>query len=124
MNFFRKESGVYKCDKCNGTGTDRNNKVLNCEKCQGTGKLDWVEKVVGKRPSDPISLAGLEKFENFKLMVLNLQLPKNASFKTYWKFLKGFDIFLQVGNFSIPFLKTVVLLNIAAWVILYFGVKR
>jgi len=22
----------------------------SCKKCQGTGKLDWIERIVGKRP--------------------------------------------------------------------------
>lgn len=53
----------YKCSRCSGKGRykEYHSEVVGfsgceswetnvkCEKCNGTGKLDWVEKVVGKR---------------------------------------------------------------------------
>jgi DnaJ-class molecular chaperone len=57
-----------KCDKCNGSGyqKDEYKVTMNtpsggeytmgysrtCLKCHGTGKLDWIETVVGKKIED------------------------------------------------------------------------
>ena len=46
MKLPLKEGESY-CTNCDGTG-----RVVSgdrCQKCLGTGKLDWVEKVVGKK---------------------------------------------------------------------------
>lgn len=44
--------GEYFCPKCKGKGKIKlkNQKTsLQCSKCYGYGKLDWVEKVMGKK---------------------------------------------------------------------------
>jgi DnaJ-class molecular chaperone len=59
-NWFKRtliflKDGEQFCDKCGGWGvvsrTNPNKKVtrLTCSKCLGEGKLDWVEKVTGKK---------------------------------------------------------------------------
>jgi len=43
--------GEVLCDVCNGNGYvphDLFGKIF-CKKCQGCGKLDWVERIVGKK---------------------------------------------------------------------------
>lgn len=39
------------CSKCKGKGRVpiRDNIMLRCNLCNGDGKIDWVEKVTGKR---------------------------------------------------------------------------
>ena len=37
--------GVVVCDQCQGVFPDK----YNCPKCLGEGRLDWVEKIVGRR---------------------------------------------------------------------------
>jgi len=45
------ESGEVICDKCNGEiFVDNDNGIDICSKCLGSGKLDWIEKIVGKKP--------------------------------------------------------------------------
>ncbi len=59
---MRLKKGETKCDKCNGVGwyEETTNVTFNkhlwhidqniiCDKCRGTGKLDWIERIVGKR---------------------------------------------------------------------------
>jgi len=59
------KKGVYKCKKCNGTGTipysynyimyEKNytmDSSIECPKCKGDGHLDWIENIVGKNLSD------------------------------------------------------------------------
>jgi len=43
-----KEGEEY-CNKCEGTGR-LNGPYRFCDKCHGEGKLDWIEKLVGKKP--------------------------------------------------------------------------
>lgn len=46
------------CDKCGGVGSviakynhfRKNHTRKQCPKCKGTGKLDWLERIVGKKP--------------------------------------------------------------------------
>ena len=44
------------CPECKGSGFVDPTKVYTiaapCKKCQGTGKLDWVEKICGKKIPD------------------------------------------------------------------------
>lgn len=58
------------CDKCNGTGEPGQNEIdygkrnrylwppRHCDKCHGSGKLDWIEKIVGKKPVSDIITIG------------------------------------------------------------------
>jgi DnaJ-class molecular chaperone len=45
------------CDKCKGLGCkyeylgNDNSFPVRCKKCNGTGKLDFIEKIVGKKTS-------------------------------------------------------------------------
>lgn len=42
--------GNYVCHVCLGTGKIRYTLYKRrCPKCLGSGKLDWIEKIVGKR---------------------------------------------------------------------------
>ncbi len=57
-----------KCDKCNGTGYQKNEYAVTmnspsgtnytmgysrtCLKCHGKGNIDWIEAVVGKNAND------------------------------------------------------------------------
>lgn len=54
------EKWEEKCDQCNGKGwilakNDPNSYLwiedekIICPKCEGTGKLDFIEKIVGKK---------------------------------------------------------------------------
>ncbi len=47
------KEGEEICDSCRGTGKVLSSNVASpcneCPKCHGTGKLDWIEKVTGKR---------------------------------------------------------------------------
>lgn len=49
------------CDKCKGLGCkyeylgNDNSFPKRCKKCGGTGKLDFIEKIVGKKTSNIIS---------------------------------------------------------------------
>jgi hypothetical protein len=43
---------TYSCALCNGTGFEKpnkNNRRYWRKKCKGVGKLDWLEKIFGKR---------------------------------------------------------------------------
>jgi hypothetical protein len=54
--------GEYICDECDGSGVDAKYEnylyeyrdYYKCPKCHGEGKLDWVEKVVGKKGENPM----------------------------------------------------------------------
>ena len=53
LKFLDEELGEELCDECRGTGksNDINNPWFTiCSKCNGTGKLDWIEKIMGKKP--------------------------------------------------------------------------
>lgn len=123
---FKNRSGMYRCSACNGRGYSVEGRTYPvCKKCQGTGKLDWLERVVGKKTPDPNQIV----FSNYeisyipsKLMVLKFDIQK-LSFKKVLLYLRAFDIFIDFGRFSIPFMRTIVLLNILVWIILFFGVK-
>ena len=41
------------CSECNGSGRSSSfdRWYYICNKCKGTGKLDWIDKVMGKRPN-------------------------------------------------------------------------
>lgn len=43
--------GEVLCDVCNGLGYENNPHFgpIICKKCQGVGKLDWIERIVGKK---------------------------------------------------------------------------
>ena len=45
--------GEEYCDKCGGDCFIEigGGELLFCERCQGTGKLDWIEKICGKKPN-------------------------------------------------------------------------
>lgn len=45
--------GEVLCDECNGWGnlySKDESHLVRCQKCWGIGKLDWIERVVGKKP--------------------------------------------------------------------------
>lgn len=45
------KEGESHCEDCDGWGKiEKDKKWYVCKECQGTGKLDWVERVVGKKP--------------------------------------------------------------------------
>ena len=49
------KEGEIICDRCNGCGDDpkftgeKNGFTMDCEKCGGWGKINWIERVFGKR---------------------------------------------------------------------------
>lgn len=49
------EVSEHVCNKCGGVGsiivriTYRNHKREECPKCKGTGKLNWIERITGKK---------------------------------------------------------------------------
>ena len=51
------EEGEQFCPKCKGKGKVRQTQLvsitsmLRCDKCNGDGKIDWIEKVTGKKVS-------------------------------------------------------------------------
>jgi DnaJ-class molecular chaperone len=51
------EEWEERCDKCNGLGSkyeylgNDNSFPKRCKKCNGSGKLDFIEKIVGKKSS-------------------------------------------------------------------------
>lgn len=51
------EEGEVLCDVCNGFGYDNNPNFgpIVCKKCQGIGKLDWIERIVGRKEITPYS---------------------------------------------------------------------
>jgi hypothetical protein len=57
------------------------------------------------------------------MLVLKFEIPSKKSFKNLLPYIKGFDIFLEFGKYSVPFMKTILLLNVLVWLILFFGVK-
>jgi hypothetical protein len=131
---FGKRYDVYKCDACNGKGIVKSKTLIgyeNCTKCQGTGKLDWVERVVGKSPPVPVSFTGGSWLPT---SVPNLTFrPPNCSFKPLTMRLEvlphsirelllllyNFDIFIEIGKLSIPFLKSIVVANVVVWIVLF-----
>lgn len=54
---FYLRDGEEICEKCSGQGRLTGDGVdsfwKQCSTCRGAGKLDWVEKIVGKRERDP-----------------------------------------------------------------------
>ena len=50
--------GEVLCDVCNGFGYENNPHFgpIICKKCQGAGKLDWIERIVGKK-EDPFTFS-------------------------------------------------------------------
>ncbi len=52
-----KDGDAFICKECGGTGKVRekrdrwSRRVVrrNCPVCEGDGKLDWIEKIVGKK---------------------------------------------------------------------------
>lgn len=60
--------GKIKCDKCNGSGYQKDEYKVTmrslsgtdytmgysrtCLKCHGKGEVDWIEAVVGKKPNE------------------------------------------------------------------------
>lgn len=76
------------CDKCNGTGKQKEPIILwipgpsytgglsyKCLKCHGVGSLDWIERIVGKKGYPTLSNADDEivttTFEEFPWELLN-----------------------------------------------------
>ena len=60
-------SGCEECDQCSGSGKIEIVAEEVCTKCLGEGSLDWVERVVGKKPPvTPISsvLSGSSIYPN------------------------------------------------------------
>ena len=56
-NYIEIEEGEELCPKCKGKGRVNvpsvvkfYNVTLCCDKCLGDGKIDWLEKVTGKKP--------------------------------------------------------------------------
>jgi len=57
---INEDLGEVLCDECGGRGWKHGEMVeystmqpgvtASCKKCRGTGKLDWIERIVGKRP--------------------------------------------------------------------------
>ena len=50
------------CDKCGGVGSvivkynyyKHNHTRAKCPKCKGTGKLDWIERIIGRKACEKI----------------------------------------------------------------------
>ena len=68
-NYTELKEGEKFCKLCGGEGmvkpkrdyTFKKTDLLVCNKCLGTGQLDWIEKVVGKKPFFPIIDLKIEK---------------------------------------------------------------
>ncbi len=67
--FTELKDGEQFCKVCHGEGMVKarkgvefkNRELLVCHACYGTGKLDWVEKVVGKKSNLFITLPLIRK---------------------------------------------------------------
>jgi len=85
-NYTEIKEGEKFCKSCRGAGmvkskrdyTFKKTDLLVCSKCLGTGKLDWVEKVVGKKPFMPIIDL---KIERTQLVAQGRRLTENWTIK-------------------------------------------
>jgi hypothetical protein len=60
------EEGEVLCDVCKGYGyiTDEAWGRRVCKKCQGMAKLDWIEKIVGKKEPDYSGYSGCTSYSS------------------------------------------------------------
>lgn len=70
--------GEVKCEVCDGTGKVGN---VRCKQCLGNGELDWIENIVGKRPSpafiinDIVELLAEEFAKDIDMKIMDVFLP-------------------------------------------------
>ena len=75
------QNGESKCDRCNGKKTIsakdaghfifREGQKVICPRCQGTGKLDWVEKICGKRIDEKLSYSDLDIYSMYPASIIS-----------------------------------------------------
>ena len=78
------------CPDCEGSGWLNKLHGIECEKCLGTGKLDWLEKIRGKRSINREKFI-IKNNTNKNIIINDLQEFEIKS-KSYYNLLNIFDI--------------------------------